>query len=184
MNPVLMHRVSPRVRTVGFALLWLALSAWIIWADYLSTLDMSFPITYLLPVLFAANAGGRRLALALAIGMPCIRLRLEGPMVGQDPLVAFVIQSFVLGFVAILVDRQHQHLLNLRGLLRICAWCKCIHVNEGTWEPIETYIKRRANTEFTHGMCPSCFAQYEECLPMRLDIDRVWPESTRSDPAQ
>ncbi len=150
--------VSPRIRTVAFTLLWLVLSAWIIWVDYLSTLNIAFPITYILPVLFAANAGNRRTALALAVGMPFTRLRLEGSLIGQDPLVAYVIQSFVLGFIAILIGRQRQQLRHMRGLVRMCAWCKRIYERDGTWEPMETVMKRYANIEFTHGLCPDCFA--------------------------
>jgi DNA-binding response OmpR family regulator len=47
----------------------------------------------------------------------------------------------------------------LRGLLPICAWCKRIRSDEGYWRQLETYLKTHMDITFTHGMCPSCFAE-------------------------
>ncbi len=44
----------------------------------------------------------------------------------------------------------------LSGMLPICASCKRIRNDRGTWEPMETYIRDRSGAEFTHGVCPSC----------------------------
>jgi len=44
----------------------------------------------------------------------------------------------------------------LRGLLPICACCKKIRDEKGGWNPVETYISRHSDAEFTHGICPSC----------------------------
>jgi len=44
----------------------------------------------------------------------------------------------------------------LRGLLPICANCKSIREEDGTWVPIEEYIGDHADTEFSHGICPAC----------------------------
>ena len=96
--------------------------------------------------------------------MPFTRWRLEPAALGHDPLAACVIQSFVLGFIAVLVDRQQHRFRNLRALLRMCAWCKRIHVERDTWEPVEAYIHRRAQAELTHGVCPDCYASYEASL--------------------
>lgn len=46
----------------------------------------------------------------------------------------------------------------LRGLLRICAWCKRIH-DRDAWQPIEAYVRSHTHAEFTHGICPACFAE-------------------------
>jgi CheY-like chemotaxis protein len=46
----------------------------------------------------------------------------------------------------------------LRGLLPICAWCKRIRSDEGYWKQMEAYLKAHLDVTFTHGMCPSCFA--------------------------
>lgn len=45
---------------------------------------------------------------------------------------------------------------SLRGLLPICAACKKIRDDRGTWQPLETYISARSDADFTHGYCPTC----------------------------
>jgi len=44
----------------------------------------------------------------------------------------------------------------LEGLLPICANCKKIRDDQGSWQHIELYISRRAEVDFTHGICPDC----------------------------
>lgn len=47
----------------------------------------------------------------------------------------------------------------LRGLLRMCAWCKRIQDPEKGWVPIETFIAEHSEAGFTHGICSQCAAQ-------------------------
>jgi PAS domain-containing protein len=44
----------------------------------------------------------------------------------------------------------------LRGLLSICASCKKIRDNKGSWNQIEAYIRDHSEAEFSHGICPEC----------------------------
>jgi PAS domain S-box-containing protein len=44
----------------------------------------------------------------------------------------------------------------LSGLLPICASCKRIRDDRGSWNPIEVYIHDRSNAQFSHGICPDC----------------------------
>lgn len=44
----------------------------------------------------------------------------------------------------------------LSGLLPICASCKQIRDDNGTWNQIEFYIQRHSDAEFTHSFCPEC----------------------------
>lgn len=44
----------------------------------------------------------------------------------------------------------------LSGLLPICASCKKIRDERGQWSPVEVYIERKSDAEFTHGICPGC----------------------------
>ncbi len=44
----------------------------------------------------------------------------------------------------------------LTGLLIICASCKKIHAENGSWQQIESYIRDRSQVEFSHSMCPEC----------------------------
>lgn len=48
----------------------------------------------------------------------------------------------------------------LRGLLPICAGCKQIRDDRGTWHPVEEYIRDRTHAEFSHGLCPGCLAKW------------------------
>mgnify|MGYP006928221342 CR=1 FL=1 len=51
----------------------------------------------------------------------------------------------------------------LSGLLPICAWCNKIRDDEGSWQRVETYVERRTDAAFSHGICPTCLdAQREE----------------------
>ncbi|MDZ7695863.1 MAG: hypothetical protein U5R49_02690 [Deltaproteobacteria bacterium] len=45
---------------------------------------------------------------------------------------------------------------SLGAFLPICANCKSIRESDGTWIPIEEYIRDHADTEFSHGICPAC----------------------------
>jgi tetratricopeptide (TPR) repeat protein len=47
----------------------------------------------------------------------------------------------------------------LEGLIPICAYCKKIRDDEGFWNQMEAYISSRTEAEFSHGMCPECFAR-------------------------
>lgn len=44
----------------------------------------------------------------------------------------------------------------LSGLLPICAACKRIRDDKGMWNHVETYLRERTGTEFSHGLCPEC----------------------------
>lgn len=44
----------------------------------------------------------------------------------------------------------------LEGLLPICAHCKKIRDDAGTWKPVESYFESQTSVEFTHGICPDC----------------------------
>ena len=44
----------------------------------------------------------------------------------------------------------------LSSLLPMCAWCKKIRNDAGTWEPLEIYIRNHSHMEITHGMCQEC----------------------------
>lgn len=44
----------------------------------------------------------------------------------------------------------------LQGLLPICAFCKKIRDDEGYWDQIKTYLRKHADVEFSHAICPEC----------------------------
>jgi sigma-B regulation protein RsbU (phosphoserine phosphatase) len=44
----------------------------------------------------------------------------------------------------------------LSGMLPICSYCKRIRSDQDYWEHIESYIGQHSDTQFSHGICPSC----------------------------
>jgi PAS domain S-box-containing protein len=48
----------------------------------------------------------------------------------------------------------------LQGMLPICAYCKRIRDDRGSWEQMESYIAKRTEAEFSHSICPDCMAQH------------------------
>ena len=49
-----------------------------------------------------------------------------------------------------------EEVTHLRQLLHMCAYCRRIADDEGHWEELETYLKRRTGTSISHGACPEC----------------------------
>jgi hypothetical protein len=54
----------------------------------------------------------------------------------------------------------------LRGIIPICSYCKKIRDDEGYWNQVEVYVKKRSNANFSHGICPDCMKEY---FPQYLD---------------
>jgi len=61
-----------------------------------------------------------------------------------------------------LVDKLEKTLdevKTLSGLLPICAQCKKIRDDKGYWNNVESFIEKRLDTSFSHGLCPDCTDQ-------------------------
>lgn len=43
-----------------------------------------------------------------------------------------------------------------RGIVTICSNCKAIRNQEGQWQPIEHYLIKNPEADFSHGVCPNC----------------------------
>jgi phosphoserine phosphatase RsbU/P len=48
----------------------------------------------------------------------------------------------------------------LQGLLPICSYCKRIRNDQNYWQQVEHYIGEHSGAEFSHGICPDCFAKH------------------------
>ena len=46
----------------------------------------------------------------------------------------------------------------LQGYLPICSYCKRVRDDENYWHAVEAYISRHTDAQFSHGICPSCYA--------------------------
>jgi len=77
---------------------------------------------------------------------------------GPDYFAASLLSAFVLLAAVISIGQTYvkQQAL-LSGFITICAKCHKVRVNKEIWEGIERYIVARADVEFSHGLCPSCY---------------------------
>lgn len=44
----------------------------------------------------------------------------------------------------------------LRGIIPICSNCKKIRDDQGFWQQVESYVTKRTEASFSHGICPEC----------------------------
>lgn len=47
----------------------------------------------------------------------------------------------------------------LRGFIPICASCKKIRTDSGSWQQLEVYVRDHSEAEFSHGLCPGCMTR-------------------------
>lgn len=76
-----------------------------------------------------------------------------------------------------LIARLQDALANVKtlsGLLPMCAWCKRIRDDEGSWSDVEHYVRHQTNADFTHGICPDCQEQVRRDLGLSQN-DEVAP---------
>jgi PAS domain S-box-containing protein len=57
-------------------------------------------------------------------------------------------------------DLSEQRWSGLRELTAICAGCKKIRDDDGTWRALERHFGQHSMAEFTHGLCPDCLSAY------------------------
>ena len=47
----------------------------------------------------------------------------------------------------------------LEGLLPICSYCKKIRDDQNYWQQVDGYLVARTGVQFSHGVCPECYAK-------------------------
>ena len=52
----------------------------------------------------------------------------------------------------------------LRDIIPICAYCNKVRSDGDYWERVETYIKERTGSRFSHGACPECLDEQLKLL--------------------
>ncbi len=68
------------------------------------------------------------------------------------------------------VDEALERIKVLKGLLPICAWCHKVRDDKGYYTELETYIREHSEADFSHGICPDCFAK--RAAEFERDADR------------
>ena len=59
--------------------------------------------------------------------------------------------------VAQRILRYATELKLLKDLIPICTYCHKVRDDGDYWERVDTYIRERTGTRFSHGVCPDCF---------------------------
>jgi len=62
----------------------------------------------------------------------------------------------------------------LKELIPICTYCHKVRDDGDYWERVDTYIRARTGTKFSHGVCPDCF---DEQLKVIADLCADLPGS-------
>jgi hypothetical protein len=50
----------------------------------------------------------------------------------------------------------------LAGVITICLYCKRIHTEDGTWLPVEIYVRDHSEAQFSHGLCAECMPRMRQ----------------------
>jgi len=85
---------------------------------------------------------------------------LEGMDAGADDFVtkpSNIIELNARLKVAQRILSMQKHVSKLEGLLPICPKCKKIRTTQEKWEAVESYIMKRTDALFSHGICPECY---------------------------
>jgi hypothetical protein len=159
-----LHRWHPKwANWAARPAVWLGLAGVLLTVDFLSGPAIQFPVVFIFPVALAAWHRRVGWALGFAVGQSAIRFCFhyywDTPWSFLLSAVNALICVVVLcGFAWLVwyVTRQRHHIATLERLLPVCAWCKRIRDESGTWQPLDRYLSERANLAFTHGICPDC----------------------------
>ena len=60
----------------------------------------------------------------------------------------------------LLILEDISDLVELRGLLPICAHCKKVRDDREYWQSVEHFFEKHMDVNFTHGICPDCMARH------------------------
>jgi len=61
--------------------------------------------------------------------------------------------------VAERILRYATQVQQLEAFLPICSYCKKVRDDKNYWQQIEGYINARTGSEFSHSVCPDCYAR-------------------------
>ena len=69
---------------------------------------------------------------------------------------AVIVGAVIVGTNVTALKAAEASVANLRRLLPLCSWCGRIRSEDGSWERVDEYLHKRADTEVTHGICADC----------------------------
>lgn len=71
------------------------------------------------------------------------------------------------------LQKAHDEIKILRGIIPICSHCKQIRDDKGLWKQMEEYIHSHSEAVFSHSICPICVKKHypDHCAPHCSDED-------------
>jgi len=73
--------------------------------------------------------------------------------------MVYIFTCYILFTYEIYRRRYKKEIDKLEGLLPICSYCKKIKSDEGSWQSVDSYLTRKADMDFSHGICPDCMKE-------------------------
>lgn len=64
----------------------------------------------------------------------------------------------IVGFVTIAHTYVQQQYM-MKGIITVCSYCHNVHIHEKVWAQMEEFVSERTQAEFSHGICPACYAK-------------------------
>ncbi len=144
--------------------------------DYRTGPYILFPVLYVLPVMLMAWNCHWKLAIGLAFALSVARISFQFhwqfPWGEGVTVLNATLQFGVLVLLASLTSRLanatrslRERVRTLEGILPICSFCKAICDEEGHWQKMESYVSKRSEAQFSHGVCPDCAARHYSKAP-------------------
>ncbi len=149
--------------------------------DWLSGYELNFFVFYFIPVFIAAWCLGATGAVIFALLCSMVWFVADVLTGHTHPstihavwntmirLIAFCSIGWSISSLKQIVDDEKESAEKLRrslseikvlkAILPICAQCKKIRDEQGTWHQLEGFISEHANVKFSHSYCPECLKQ-------------------------
>jgi hypothetical protein len=142
---------------------WFGLAVIFLFVDYFTGTAIQFPIAFIFPVALAAWHRGFRWGLFFAVSQPAVHFAFVVFEGAPWPMTASVVNLLIriavlclFGWLVTHTVRQRHRIAALERLLPVCAWCKKIRDEYNSWQPLDSYLSKRAEIDITHGICPDC----------------------------
>ena len=97
-------------------------------------------------LLTAINTGRENLRLAMDAGIDDF---LNKPLDREAILMRLRVAERILEFT--------KQIRVLKDLIPICMYCKRVRDDSNYWDQVENYIHEHTGSNFSHGICPTCF---------------------------
>jgi len=154
----------------GIIILCLSLSIIIFVMDMTIPLGVAAGVPYIIVILVSLRSSRKSLPIIMAVIVSVLTIAgfYLSPSGGEMWKIIFnrALALFAIWSTAILVlqratfyeqKKKAQHELKiLSGILPICASCKKIRDDEGSWNQMESYIRDHSEAEFSYGICSDC----------------------------